>query len=102
MALSALPTLETLRTAKSGAWLWDGGRGRIVWANPAGVSLFDCESVFDLVDRPFDAREAGVEVIAELTQSLDRSEIREVLLHFPSVGLVAPLACHCNIHSLAD
>jgi PAS domain S-box-containing protein len=99
---SPLPTLETLRTAKSGAWLWDGARSRIVWANAAGLALFDSQSVFDLIDRPFDAREAGVEAVAELTNSLSRGELRETLLHFPSVGLVTPLACRCNIHNLAD
>ncbi len=102
MAQSPLPTLEDLRTAKGGAWLWDGGRGRIVWANAAGIALFDCQSVFDLIDRPFDAREEGVKAVAELTQTLERSEVRQVLLHFPSAGLVAPLSCQCNIHSLAD
>lgn len=98
----SLPTLEDLRTASSAAWLWDGALGRVVWANKAGLALFACQSIFDVIDQPFDAREAGVETVAELTQTLVRGESREALLHFPSVGLDAPLACRCNLHSLAD
>ena len=53
MTRTEAPTLEDLRTLASAAWLWDGARGRIVWANPAGVAYFGGESVFDLIDRPF-------------------------------------------------
>jgi PAS domain S-box-containing protein len=102
VATSKLPTLEDLRIAASPAWLWDGARGRVVWANQAGLLRFDCKTLFDLIDRPFDAREAGIEVIAELTSELKRGESRNVLLHFPSIGLVTPLSCQCNIHNLAD
>jgi PAS domain S-box-containing protein len=102
LTTATLPTLEDLRSAPDGAWLWDGALGRIVWANKAGLALFDCTSIFELIDRPFDAREAGVQAVAELTLGLARGERREGLFHFPSVGLVAPLACTCNLHSLAD
>jgi PAS domain S-box-containing protein len=102
LTTSPLPTLEDLRNAPHSAWLWDGVRGRIVWANQAGIKLFDCQSVFDLIDRPFDIREPGIETIAELTHSLKRGETCNALLHFPSVGLITPLACSCNLHSLAD
>jgi PAS domain-containing protein len=96
------PTLEDLRKSAQPAWLWDGARGRIVWANPAGISLFEGQSLFDLVDRAFDSKESGVARIAELTQDLSRGEQTRALLHFPSTGLVTPLDCRCILHSLAD
>ena len=96
------PTLEDLRQAEQAAWLWDGARGRIVWANAAGIKLFDGQSMFDLIDRHFDGREAGIETIGELTRSLQRGEIKQTLLSFPSVGLLVPFECRCNLHSLAD
>ncbi len=96
------PTLEDLRQAAHAAWLWDGVRGRIVWANSAGIKMFDGQSMFDLIDLPFDGREAGIESIAELTRNLQRGEIKQALLSFPSVGLLVPFECKCNLHSLAD
>jgi PAS domain S-box-containing protein len=96
------PTLEDLRTLASPAWLWDGARGRIVWANPAGVAYFGGESLFDLIDRPFDLAEPGVEQITALSKKLSRGQVESALLHFPSSGHTVPLPCHCTIHALAD
>jgi PAS domain S-box-containing protein len=96
------PTLEDLRTLASAAWLWDGARGRIVWANPAGVAYFSGESLFDLIDRPFDLAESGIEKITRLSKNLSRGQIESALLHFPSSGHTAPLPCRCTIHTLAD
>jgi PAS domain S-box-containing protein len=98
----SLPTLETLRDAASPAWLWDAARARVVWANRAGVEAFDATSLFDLIDRPFDTREAGVARVMELAHQLERGTPIKALLHFPSVGSVVPLACRCWLHSLAD
>ena len=96
------PTLEDLRSLASAAWLWDGARGRIVWANPAGVAYFSGESLFDLIDRPFDLSEPGVEQIMGLSKSLSRGQVESALLHFPSSGHTVPLPCRCSIHALAD
>ncbi len=96
------PTLEDLRTLASPAWLWDGARGRIVWANPAGVAFFNGESLFDLIDRPFDLAEPGVEQITSLSKKLSRGQVESALLHFPSSGRTVPLPCRCTIHALAD
>ncbi len=96
------PTLEDLRSHASAAWLWDGLRGRIVWANSAGVAYFNGESLFDLIDRPFDFAEPGVEQIMGLARSLSRGQVETALLSFPSSGHTAPIACHCTIHTLAD
>jgi PAS domain S-box-containing protein len=91
-----------LRTLASPAWLWDGARGRIVWANPAGVAYFSGESLFDLIDRPFDLAEPGVEQITGLSKKLSRGQVESTLLHFPSSGHTVPLPCRCTIHALAD
>jgi len=96
------PTLEDLRNVPEAAWLWDGARARIVWANPAGVAYFGGASLFDLIDRPFDAQEPGVEQVMSLTRSLRRGQVESVALTFPSSGSDAPLACRCMIHALAD
>jgi PAS domain S-box-containing protein len=98
----AAQTLEDLRHASDAAWLWDGARGRIVWANSAGIAAFDGSTVFDLIDRPFDPHEPGIERVAELTQTLQRGESQNALLHFPSTGQVVPLDCRCSLHALAD
>ncbi len=102
LADAATPTLEDLRDVPEAAWLWDGGQARIVWANAAGIAFFGGASLFDLIDRPFDFQEPGVEEIVRLSRSLQRGQVETVLLHFPSAGASAPLACRCMVHALAD
>jgi PAS domain S-box-containing protein len=102
LAQSAAQTLEDLRSATDAAWLWDGARGRIVWANAAGIAAFDGQSIFDLIDRPFDVKEPGIERVAELTQTLQSGESQNALLHFPSTGQTVPMDCRCSLHALAD
>ena len=97
-----MPTLEDLRAVPEAAWLWDGARARIVWSNAAGLGYFGAVTLFDLLDRPFDFTEAGVERIAQLTRSLQRGQVSDVLLHFPSAGNTAPLAARCMVHALPD
>ncbi len=96
------PTLEDLRHVAEAAWLWDAARSRIVWANSAGVVLFGGESVFDLVDRPFDRHEAGVARISALANSLQPGEREPAALHFPSVDESLDISCLCSLHLLAD
>ncbi len=96
------PTLEDLREAPEAAWLWDGARARIVWANQPGLAFFGAETLFDLVDRPFDLAEPGVERIAAMARSLRRGHMEAALLHFPSSGASAPVHCRCTVHALAD
>lgn len=100
--VSAPPTLEDLRESPAPAWLWDAARGRIIWANRAGVAAFEAASLFDLIDRVFDPKEAGVARVRELGLALERAESQRALLHFPSVGAVVPLDCRCWLHALAD
>ncbi len=101
MADVATPTLEDLRDVPEAAWLWDAGRARIVWANPAGIAFFGGASLFDLIDRPFDAQEPGVEAMMGLSRSLHRGQVETVDLDFPSAA-EAPITCRCMIHALAD
>lgn len=96
------PTLEHLREAAEAAWLWDGDRSRIVWANQAAIAYFGGQSLFDLIDRPFDMQEPGVEQLAGLWHSLRQGEVQLCLLHFPSLGAQAPLTCKCTVHALTD
>lgn len=102
MADVTAPTLEDLREVPEAAWLWDGARARIVWANRAGISYFGGASLFDLVDRPFDVTEPGVEQVMNLARNLRRGQVETALLHFPSSGHTVPLSCRCMIHALAD
>ncbi len=84
------------------AWLWDWQAGRIVWANPAGLGFFGCETLFDLIDRPFDLAEPGVERIAEFGRSLRRGQTQAGQLVFPSTGRAEPIAVLCHVHALSD
>ena len=99
---STTQTLEDLRKSAGAAWLWDGMRGRLVWANAAGIAAFDGQSVFDLIDRVFDPLEPGVATIADMTKTLKRDEIKKVALEFPSTGRSDVLNCECWLHTLAD
>ncbi len=96
------PTLEDLRDVPEAAWLWDGIRARIVWANAAGLAWFGSASLFELVDRPFDFSEPGVERICQFARHLRRGQVERVLLQFPSAGSAAPIDCTCMVHALPD
>jgi signal transduction histidine kinase len=102
MTISASQKLDELRTAPEAAWLWDAARGRVVWANAAGVSAFECQSLFDLIDRPFDQREEGVARVSELAGRLKSGDSKQVELAFPSIGRAAPFKCVARLHPLAD
>lgn len=102
MSQAVLPTLEDLRTLPQPSWLWDSDRARIVWANKAGIAYFGGETLFDLLDRPFERTEPGVENLGALSRRLKRGEMRKALLHFPSTGSPTALACQCGLHTLPD
>ncbi len=102
MSGPVIQTLEDLRKSADAAWLWDGMRGRLVWANAAGITAFDGQSIFDLIDRVFDPEEAGILEIAAMTKTIKRDELRQASLEFPSTGQVEPIQCVCSIHTLAD
>lgn len=97
-----MPTLEDLRAFPQPSWLWDSDRARIVWANKAGIAYFGGETLFDLLDRPFERTEPGVENLTALARRLKRGELRKALLHFPSTGSTTALSCQCGLHTLPD
>jgi PAS domain S-box-containing protein len=96
------PTLDKLRDDPEAAWLWDPARARIVWANPSGIRFFGGETLFDLLDRPFAPEEPGVARIIATARTLSRGHVDEALLHFPSAGVTAPVACQMTVHALPD
>ena len=102
MTEALTPTLEDLREVPEAAWLWDGARARIVWANAPGIAYFSGQSLFDLIDRPFDFTEPGVARVGTLARSLRRGQVEQVLLHFPSAGSTAPISARCMVHALPD
>ena len=95
-------TLEDLRQDSNPAWLWDAARGRIVWANTAGVTLLGGDSVFDLVDRPFDAEDPGVSAVRGLSASLAPGQVRSLRLPMPGASAGEDMAVLCSLHLLAD
>jgi PAS domain S-box-containing protein len=97
-----LPNLEDLRHAPEAAWLWDAARGRLVWANAPAIKAFGGQSIFDLVDRPFDAAEPGIVDLALMVSKLSRGSHEEIELTFPSIGKLAKFKCFCSIHTLSD
>ncbi len=103
MAQFSAPSLDQLQHSDQPAWLWDGMRGRIVWANLAGITLFGGETLFDLIDRPFDTSDTDIAEIAELTRSMQHGEIRKSRFSFAAaVDDDLSLSCSCSQHVLAD
>ena len=97
-----LQTLEELRHSTDAAWLWDVARARLVWANAAGVAVFGAKSLFDLIDRPFDAEEPGLVDLQQAKPGLARDQTYELNLSFPSLGQGEAITCECRLHALAD
>ena len=97
-----LQTLEDLRQSADAAWLWDLARSRLVWANAAGIAAFGAQSLFDLIDRPFDAEEPGLADLATAKPAMARDEVGRLDLAFPSLGLTEAIPCDCRLHALTD
>ena len=89
-------------SSESPAWLWDGERARIVWANPQGVRWFGGETLFDLVDQPFDAEDEAILRIRSLARDLPVNETARETLRLPSAAGEAAAPCRCSVHRLAD
>jgi PAS domain-containing protein len=84
------------------AWLWDGERARIVWANAEGVRWFGGETLFDLIDQPFDAEGEALGRIRALAQELPQGETARETLRLPSAAGETATRCCCSVHALAD
>ena len=94
------PELAALRHSLKPAFLWDPVRRRIVWANAAAMQWFGARSLSELVERPFDAREAGVRTLTQLAQTAVDDGETHVSLAFPSTGQEAPLSAVVRPHDL--
>jgi PAS domain-containing protein len=94
--------LETLEQHEAPCLLWDGDRLRIVWANEAGLKIFGAETLFDLIDRPFDRAEPGAALVKKLKSDLGAFEERKESFQFPSAGPSVRLSAICSLYQLKD
>ena len=95
-------SLDDLQASTSPAWLWDGARARIVWANTPGIAQLGGETLFDLIDLHFDPRNPSIARLAELCAKLERGSIQCENLTLPAGDTDIALSCDCYIHSLPD
>ncbi len=102
MTVETAPSLDELNIAAVPAWLWDGARLRIVWANAAGVAFFGCENLFDLIDMPFDEADPGASRVSELSRTAARGESWQEVVSFASADNDAPFSVNVHVHTLAD
>jgi PAS domain S-box-containing protein len=64
--------------------------------------MFGADTVFDLIDRPFDVQEPGVARLNQVIGELVQGQVRSEELTFTTAAGVSPLAAHCSLHLLAD
>ncbi len=102
MSEETAPNLDDLNAMRAPAWLWDGDRLRVVWANPPGVAFFGCQSLYDLIDMPFDERDPGVARVRELAGQVQRGESWQELICFAAAESAEPFSATLHVHSLAD
>ncbi|WP_337659833.1 ATP-binding protein [Anderseniella sp. Alg231-50] len=102
MSVETAPSLDELNNAVTPAWLWDGARLRIVWANAAGLAVFGCDSLFDLIDMPFDETDPGAGRVSELARTAATGESWQEMVSFASAVSDAPFSVTLHVHALAD
>jgi len=102
LSVETAPSLDELNTAATPAWLWDGARLRIVWANAAGLAVFGCESLFDLIDMPFDETDPGAGRVSDLARTAVIGESWQEMVSFASALSDAPFSVTLHVHPLAD
>ena len=102
LSVETAPSLDELNNAAAPAWLWDGARLRIVWANAAGLTVFGCDSLFDLIDMPFDETDPGAGRVSELARTAAIGESWQEMVSFASAVSDAPFSVTLHVHTLAD
>ena len=102
MTKSVAPSLDELLMSEDPAWLWDGERSKIVWANGAGTAWFGADTLFDLLDLVFDPQEEAVQTIRKLSQTLPRGDSAKVTFEFANATKAGKTECSCHVHALAD
>ena len=102
MSASATPGLSDVEGSSEPGWLWDPDRHRVLWANAAAITFLGADTLFDLVDRPFDPGEPAVAALQEVAASHDGALPVTTWLHFPSLAGAPELTCRCHPHRLED
>jgi PAS domain S-box-containing protein len=102
LSVETAPSLDELNSAATPAWLWDGARLRIVWANAAGLAVFGCDSLFDLIDMPFDETDPGAGRVSDLARTAAIGESWQEMVSFASALSDAPFSVTLHVHPLAD
>lgn len=101
-ANSGAPGLDELLASENPAWLWDGDRTSIVWANNTGIAWFGAETLFDLIEFVFDTKEPSVAAIKSLSSKLSRGDKASLDLSFAGANDNSQLNCQCYVHALTD
>ena len=99
---TASQTRHSLSNCPQAAWLWDCDRNRIVWANRAAIALFEGQSLFDVIDRPFDPAEPAVIRLGEVKSNLQVGQTLSSTLDFFSLGSAGNVTATLALHDLAD
>jgi PAS domain S-box-containing protein len=94
--------LASLRASPNPAWLWDGLRNRVVWANQPAILLFEGQSLFDVVDQHFDPEEPAIRTLAETLASLTPGETKTIVLDLAWLTDAPTLTAKTRLHELAD
>ena len=96
------PTLAEVMSSETPAWLWDADRARIVWANAQGLRWSGGETLFDLIDQPFDAEDEAILRIKAMAHELPHGQVARETLRLPLAAGEAAISCRCSLHPLAD
>src|SRR3954447_20094325 len=102
VSASATPGLNDVEASSEPGWLWDPDRHRVLWANAAAIAFLGADTLFDLVDRPFDPSEPAVAALQAIATAADGALPATARLHFPSLAGAPELTCRCHPHRLDD
>ena len=69
--------------------------------NEAGIAALGGETLFDLIDRPFESTQPSIRKLSEISAALKRSETVRIELEGFCESLQS-IVCDCTIHALAD
>jgi PAS domain S-box-containing protein len=95
--------LNDVEASSEPGWLWDPERHRVLWANAAAIAFLGGDTLFDVVDRPFDPAEPAVTTLEQIAAaSGDGAGPVTARLHFPSLAGGPELTCRCHPHRLDD
>ncbi len=97
------PRLADLALRAEPAWLWSPDGSRILWANPAGASVFNGDTPAALVPSRFEVDHPAAAQIARLAPTLPQGGTpRLERLRGFGASLGGALVCLCSCVTLAD